>query len=384
MQPLVDLAPRPQPLFRSDRAGAGRVADLSPDASLEEIFFRPPLDLSHASRSLHADAAPRRGHMGIAAKRENRAGSILILFFAGMLTIGLAGVCCSNCSSRPTTWPRECVRSRLCSHRHVRRLAHAGADVFGQIALAFTPAEVEFLFPAPLRAGRSLPTNSPEAHRTVRSWPSFSPSPRRERQLAVTAIGLFLTIEFFQLSAVAVALVRQTASVYAYTWTRRAALVAGVSILAWRPDSRCSKTPPADRRESVDSFRNSWIGDFVACAFQPFCQLCGAQELNLVTAGYAAAAAAIDAVLIALIMLLDAAYLETAAAVSEKRYRRVRQLKRGVWSSNVRPIVRARLPMPPRLAGAGPIAWRQLLHLARSSTALLYSPAVALALAPPC
>ena len=208
----------------------------------------------------------------------------------------------------------------------------------GKYALAFTPAEVEFLFPAP------LPRRQIIAYKLARGVPNtalmavlFTFAAPASGSWPVTAIGLFLTIEFFQLSAVAVALVRQTASAHAYTWTRRAALVAGVSILAWAAGFALLKDAAGGWREAVDSFRNSWIGALLLAPFQPFCRLCAAQELNLATGGYAAAAAVIDAVLVALIMLLDAAYLETAAAVSEKLYRRVQQLQRGVWSSNVRP-----------------------------------------------
>ncbi len=72
--------------------------------------------------------------------------------------------------------------------------------------------------------------------------------------------------------------------------------------------------------------------------------------------------------MLVLIFKLDANYLEQAAAISQKVYERLRRAggRRG-GDAGERRAGRFRLPQPPRLAGAGPIAWRQMLLAIRTS-----------------
>ena len=84
---------------------------------------------------------------------------------------------------------------------------------------------------------------------------------------------------------------------------------------------------------------------------------------------WGAGALAIDLGLLVLILVLDANYLEQAAAISQKVYERMRRARMGggvAMPASAR-AGRLRLPQPPRLAGAGPIAWRQMLLAIRTS-----------------
>ncbi len=86
-------------------------------------------------------------------------------------------------------------------------------------------------------------------------------------------------------------------------------------------------------------------------------------------AGWAAGALAIDIGLLALIFRLDADYLESAAAISQKLYEKVQRIKQGGGialpaSPKAASIRLARFPW---LGGAGPLAWRQLLMAIRTS-----------------
>src|SRR5262249_6803981 len=70
-----------------------------------------------------------------------------------------------------------------------------------------------------------------------------------------------------------------------------------------------------------------------------------------------------------IIIGLDAHYLETAAAASEKIYRRLERIRRGgVAAGGLSVAEKARWSLPnlPRWGGVGPLAWRQLVGALRS------------------
>ena len=76
--------------------------------------------------------------------------------------------------------------------------------------------------------------------------------------------------------------------------------------------------------------------------------------------------------LLGVVIKLDANYLEAAAGASQRRYERMRRVRSGAaLSATARATARRRLPQPPFLGGAGPIAWRQLTNALRSSRGLL-------------
>jgi hypothetical protein len=80
--------------------------------------------------------------------------------------------------------------------------------------------------------------------------------------------------------------------------------------------------------------------------------------------------------LLALILKLDADYLESAAAISQKLYEKMQRVKQGggIALPASKSAARIRLPMLPWLGGAGPLAWRQtLLALRTSQYAILMS-----------
>src|SRR5258706_2936001 len=90
--------------------------------------------------------------------------------------------------------------------------------------------------------------------------------------------------------------------------------------------------------------------------------------------GYAALAAGIDAVLMFVVFYLDADYLEAAASRSQAMYERMQRVRRGGLAALGGPAKNARgsVPQLPYLAGAGPIAWRQMTAAVRNSKGLLF------------
>jgi hypothetical protein len=88
---------------------------------------------------------------------------------------------------------------------------------------------------------------------------------------------------------------------------------------------------------------------------------------------WGAAAAVVNAALLALVMWLDANYLEAAAAAGEKAYEQRQRVRRGDWMPGVGlSAARSRVPPLPWFGGAGPVAWRQATSLLRKSPRLVF------------
>jgi hypothetical protein len=90
--------------------------------------------------------------------------------------------------------------------------------------------------------------------------------------------------------------------------------------------------------------------------------------------GWAVLALAIDAVLLTLVLRLDANFLESSIAASQKLYQKIERMRRGQMWMNLSkaPAGRWRIPLLPRWSGAGPIAWRQLMSALRGSRGIVY------------
>src|SRR5207237_5526766 len=80
----------------------------------------------------------------------------------------------------------------------------------------------------------------------------------------------------------------------------------------------------------------------------------------------------VDVIVLVAVLLLDAHYLETAAAASERAYVRLERIRQMGNVALGAPAARARFALPglPFWGGIGPLAWRQLLTALRSPRAL--------------
>jgi hypothetical protein len=81
----------------------------------------------------------------------------------------------------------------------------------------------------------------------------------------------------------------------------------------------------------------------------------------------------VDVILLIVVLALDAHYLETAAAVSERAYVRLERIRQTGNVALGAPAARARFAVPglPFWGGIGPLAWRQLTTALRSPRALI-------------
>ena len=119
----------------------------------------------------------------------------------------------------------------------------------------------------------------------------------------------------------------------------------------------------------VAGLRESPVFRVVLAPFEVFTRAIYAEDWFPDLVCWGAAALAIDAALLIVVLKLDANYIESAATISQKIYERIRRTKQGGGIAMPVSSRAGRLGMPqlPWLAGAGPVAWRQLLLVIRTS-----------------
>ena len=245
----------------------------------------------------------------------------------------------------------------------------------GERAVAFSPAEVDLLFAAPFTRRQLLIykiTRSAVAAVTVSLL--FSALFLRYATFWLAAfVGSLLSLLLLQLLGMAAVLVGQTVGERAYSRGRKVALLLVILAVA------VSLAPLVKRSDASPGFfgiashvRDSTPGQVVLAPFVVFAHVLAARDLAEM-AQWSGAALAILAALLAVVLVLDAHYLELSAAAGQRVYERVQHARR-TGSTRLRTsagAARLRVPMLPRCGGAGPIAWRQLTTALRQSRSLL-------------
>jgi hypothetical protein len=250
--------------------------------------------------------------------------------------------------------------------------------IFGpaaEMAISFTPAEVDFLFPAPFSRGELL------IYKLVKMLLGalvmaliFSMSFLIYFRSWLSAfVGIFLTLQFVQLFGLVVALAGQIVTEHAYTRTRRLMLVGAGALVALGLVQILWQTPIESFPDLARSFRGTWTGRVILAPFEVFSGAMLADTFFPELLGWSAGAVAIDLGLLVLILKLDADYLEGAAAVSQRVYARIQRARQGggLAPSASKSALRLRVPRLPWLGGAGPAAWRQLLVAMRTSRTVI-------------
>jgi hypothetical protein len=246
----------------------------------------------------------------------------------------------------------------------------------GEKAVAFTPAEVDFLFPGPFTRRQLLAYKVGKSFigllfssllmsvvflKYATSWPQ-------------AWVGLFLALLFMQLFSMAITLIAQSAGERAYTLTRKIILgivivgIAAMILPALKEGGRPGFFAVAQMLQS------SPVGSVLLAPLKVFAKLFVAGGWWPGGLAYAAAAAAIDGAVLLIVFYLDADYLESAAAKSQAVYARMQRIRRGGLSAMSRPAKKGKLVIPrlPFLGGAGPIVWRQTTTAMRNSRGLLF------------
>ncbi|MFN8855057.1 MAG: putative ABC exporter domain-containing protein [Planctomycetaceae bacterium] len=237
----------------------------------------------------------------------------------------------------------------------------------------FQPAEVDLLFPGPFRRRQLLLyrivalvfgmiLGSSFFSIIVVRWSSLWPA----AYLGVTVALLFLSLLQILLGVLVSVLAEAT-----YTRLRLGVVVVlGLALVlgAWQVWPRGEVF---DLLTSLQKLRTTTVGRVVLAPFALLTQVVTAERYFPDLLGWLTAAVGMNLAVIALILKLDANYLEQSVAASQRMQARLQNARRGQALTKARG--RMRSPRLPRLGGAGPIAWRQLtVALRNSHFALLF------------
>lgn len=239
----------------------------------------------------------------------------------------------------------------------------------GERGLYFTPSEVDFLFPGPFRRRElliykllsSILSSLTIAVIFTLAFSAFLTS------LAAGFVGMFLTLWFIALFGMSFALSAQVVEKQLFDRVRKVFGLIVVILIAVGIWQAIPASDSGNLLEIASAFRRSRVGTILLAPFACFTNLVTAESLIPAGLPWLGLSVAIDVLLVAIVLRLDANYLETAAATSQKLYERVQRARHGgglVLSGSSR--ARWTIPRLPWFGGVGPIAWRQILKTLRT------------------
>lgn len=242
----------------------------------------------------------------------------------------------------------------------------------GERAIYFTPAEVNFLFPGPFTRRQLL------GYKLTANVLFGLPSTLfmsllfqiHARWYLACFLGLFCAYLFLLLFTVAVNLLAITIGASASTRGRKLLLVALGALVAVALFQAARGAGPGGRA-LFERIEHTPVWKTIATPLRWFVQLFLVQPGDwLDLARYTALAGGVTLVLVLVVFLLDAHYLEAAATASERIYTQLQRMRRGEagglrWSGGSGKV-RLSLPSFPWWGGIGPVAWRQTVTALRS------------------
>lgn len=245
----------------------------------------------------------------------------------------------------------------------------------GERAVSFSPAEVDFLFPAPfsrrqLLGYKLLSSLAPLALTAL----LFTVILRMHAAWMTAAFfGVLLAMIFGQLFAMATILIASIVGVRAYNRGRKIVLALLVVLVAagvWQAWPQMVERGLG----GMPQVRDNPAWQILLIPFRVFIEAFAAERLWPDLTQWGLLAVALDGLMLAVVFLLDANYLESAAAVGERVYARMQRLRGGNLLGALPSARKARFSIPslPWWGGIGPVAWRQLMAAARQPFGLLY------------
>jgi hypothetical protein len=241
----------------------------------------------------------------------------------------------------------------------------------GERAIAFTPAESDFLFPGPFTRRQLL------IYKVVKSagtamlsalifgtffW-NFAPA------WIAAVLCCFLALMFLQLLSMAIMLAALSITERAYARVRRVAITVVLIALAFGLAPIVATARTGGRVHIASALQDSRPMRLLLAPFDVFGKIIAADTIGH-SFQWIGIAAVMVLVCVVVVMILDAQYMDAAAAAGRRRYELIQRARtRGIASrvSNTR----LRAPALPRLGGIGTIAWRQLTTAIRTSRGLL-------------
>jgi hypothetical protein len=241
--------------------------------------------------------------------------------------------------------------------------------------LYFSPAEVGFLFPAPLSRRQLL------AYKVITTALVGLPTTllftllfRSQGGWFLSSfVGLALLYLFIQLFNMAVQLLVTAVGARLVRRGRLVLLVLGaLAIFAWLFQAE-AWLPSVDWAKALTELEDSPVWQAITLPFRWFIEAYLAEYFWPDLAYWGGLALLVDAVMLTLVFDLDAQYLEASAAASSRAYIRLQRLRGREVSEGLAQGKRVRftLPIPPRLGGIGPVLWRQLLNGLRNPARLV-------------
>jgi hypothetical protein len=247
----------------------------------------------------------------------------------------------------------------------------------GERAIYFPPAEVNFLFPGPFDRREllvykiastlilSLPTALFMTLALHSSWTWF----------AAAFVGMLLIVVFMHLFGMSLNLLAVSVGARLYTGGRR--IVATLAVLLIGAMLLRSNSSPHQwqAKQLLNQLLQTPAWQIVSRPLRSFFDVVTAEQLWPDLVQGVAVALSVNLVLLGVIFVLDAHYLEASAAVSARIYAKMQRLRRGGMGSGEGlrrgGKVRMSLPMLPWVGGVGPLVWRQMTTAARGADRLL-------------
>jgi len=189
--------------------------------------------------------------------------------------------------------------------------------------------------------------------------------------LPAAMVGVFLLFAFMQLLAMILNLAG--CALGAHAFNRRRQLVLGILAVALVAIVVETTGNPLDVGWAAwaRDVQDTRIGRIVLFPVRGFFEAFTAERLWPDLVQWTALSLLVLGVMLGVIFLLDAHYLEAAASASERIYARLERVRRGGGMTGYSTSGRLTLPRLPRWAGAGPLAWRQFMGLLRAWKSVL-------------
>jgi hypothetical protein len=329
---------------------------------------------------LNHKAVFRRTLRGVGTVR----GALLLLFTLGLIALMIGPQIVSTFMLRGRPEVRQ-ISDAIAPFAAPALFAFTLLFVFtsaGEVAVAFTPAEIDLLFAAPFTRRELLIYKLAKTALALLLMSAFVSLAMlmNFRSWPAGFVGLVLSLGMMQLVGMATALVGQLVTESAYTRARKVILLSLALVVLAGLAEVLRRAQGQGFAEILASLQQSAIFRVLLAPFEVFTRAMFAERWLPDLVGWAAGALAIDVGLLIVVLKLDADYIESAATISQKVYERMRRTKQGGGiAMPVGPRAgRLRVPQLPWLAGTGPIAWRQLLLAMRTSRHMLITTAMIL------
>ncbi len=241
----------------------------------------------------------------------------------------------------------------------------------GEKALAFTPAEVNFLFSGPFNRRELLLfkiVNNFLAAFLTSIFMALMLRPYTSGYLCGW-VGMLLALIFLQLFTISLGLIANIIGATAFDRRRKIVIgflfaVVGISVFVFGKDLLQQPGP-----ELLDKILDMPVVSVLLSPFRWLVLVATAEQLWPDFLLWTGLSLVSNLVMLGIVFSLDAHYLEAAADAGEKIYQRLQKVRRGgMTAAGPRSEKKGRLSIPgfPRLGGLGPLAWRQLISATRN------------------